>query len=72
MRSATLETLAWVLIFGGGLAVPFGLSLFDFSAGAGRTVTILGGTGIAAGVLLIWLRSRRSDAPPNPDRKGTP
>jgi O-antigen/teichoic acid export membrane protein len=61
MKNSTLETLAWVLLYGGLLLLC--LSIFIFRGGdaahLGWTLATLGGVGAAAGVLAIWWRSRR-------------
>jgi len=60
MRNATLEKLAWVLIYGGLLSLCLGLFVLrggDASLGWGL---VAGGGGVAVmGVLAVWWRSRR-------------
>lgn len=62
MKNSTIETLVWVLIYGGLLAVGLGLALQQQGAGVTGHVLVVGGGIVAAlGVVLIWLRSRRKD-----------
>ena len=62
MKNSTIETLVWVLIYGGLIAVGLGLALQQQGAGvAGHVLVVGGGIVAAAGVVLIWVRSRRKD-----------
>ena len=62
MKNSTLETLVWVLIYGGLLVVGLGLAMQQQGAGvAGHVLVVAGGIVAALGVVLIWLRSRRKD-----------
>lgn len=58
MSVARLETLIWVLIYGGLLAVGLGVMLARESVALGATIAVVGGIVAAAGVVLIWVRSR--------------
>lgn len=60
MRTALLDKLIWVLIFGGMLAGSLGLSMQRGGAALGWLVTVVGGVAVALGVVLILVRSRRS------------
>jgi hypothetical protein len=57
MKPKTMEMLAWVLIYGGGLLVIFALSVMDASEAISWTVKVVGIAAIITGVVLIWLRS---------------
>jgi hypothetical protein len=59
MTNATLEKLAWVLIYSGLLVLCLGLFVHRTSVGLGWALMIAGALDTAAGVLMIWLRSRR-------------
>jgi O-antigen/teichoic acid export membrane protein len=63
MKNSTLETLAWVLLYGGLLLLC--LAVFVFRGGdaahVGWTLVGVGGMAAVAGVLAIWWRSRRQD-----------
>jgi O-antigen/teichoic acid export membrane protein len=65
MKNSTLETLAWVLLYGGLLLLC--LAAFVFRGGdaahLGWMLVAAGGAGTAAGIGAIWWRSRRGDAP---------
>ncbi len=58
-----LETWVWVAIYAGLLAFSLGWFLEDRSAPVGLALMVGGGLSAAAGVLMIYLRSRRSNAP---------
>jgi hypothetical protein len=62
MTNATLEKLAWVLIYSGLLILCLGLFVHRTSvpsAPLGWALMIAGGLDAAAGAVLIWVRSRR-------------
>ena len=61
MRSTTLDTLIWVLVFGGLLV--FSVGLFVPDARPGLQLLLMGGgaASAAAGVVLVAVRARRSD-----------
>ncbi len=62
MKPSTTEKLVWILIYGGLLAVGLGISLQQRgSAALGWTLTVGGGIVAAAGVVLIWVRSKQKD-----------
>ncbi|MDM4766053.1 hypothetical protein [Pelomonas sp. SE-A7] len=55
-----MERLAWILIFGGGLAVSLGIFLLRGGPDGtlmGSLLLAKGGMAIGGGVLMIWLRS---------------
>lgn len=58
-----LDTLVWILIFGGLLALVMGIASHDEAAIAGWSLTVLGGIAAAAGVVLIIVRSRLRETP---------
>lgn len=59
MSNTTLERLAWILIYGGMILLMLGLWLLERDAVIGAVVSAAGGVLASAGVLMIWLRSRR-------------
>ena len=63
---ARLDALVWILIFGGLLVLILGIASHDVAVIAGWSLTALGGTAAAAGVVLIFVRSRLREAPPAP------
>ena len=63
MSNATLQKLIWVLIYGGLLGLVLGLSIQKADDALGWSI-VVGGAGVAAvGALLLFVRSRRKDAP---------
>ncbi|RZJ26654.1 MAG: hypothetical protein EOO54_02115 [Haliea sp.] len=53
-----LDALIWVLIFGGLITLSLGLPTHSAHVIAGWSLTAVGGLAAAAGVTLIWVRSR--------------
>ncbi|MEP6825215.1 MAG: hypothetical protein ABI919_10400 [Ramlibacter sp.] len=53
-----LDTLIWLLIFIGLLTLSLGLATHSSHLIAGWSLTAVGGLAAAAGVTLIWVRSR--------------
>lgn len=70
MKTSTLDTLIWVLIYGGLLGVGLGLSVQRSHNGLGATVVVIGGCVAALGFALIYVRSRMKDD--NAPEKKTP
>jgi hypothetical protein len=58
MRTARLDVLIWVLIFGGLIAVGLGLAVRRADGPLGWTIVVVGGLAAAAGAVLVWVRSR--------------
>lgn len=58
MKTSTVETLVWVLIYGGLLLVGLGLSVQRMHDPLGWSLVVIGGIGAAIGVVLIYVRSR--------------
>lgn len=76
---AWIDTLAWVLIYGGLFAVVLGLATHGVHVVAGWSLGVLGGIATAAGVVLIGVRSRLREPPAggaqssdNQNPRGTP
>ena len=59
MTNAALEKLVWVLIYSGLLLVGLGVFLMRSDTVVGWVVVIAGALDVAAGAVLIWVRSRR-------------
>ncbi len=57
-RLARVETLIWVLIYGGLLAVVLSLFMSDDGQDLAMLLRIVGGIVVASGVVLIAIRSR--------------
>jgi hypothetical protein len=61
MTPATIEKLIWVLIFGGLLVLSLGLFVERQNMAFGWSLVVAGGALAAAGVVLVWVRSRMKD-----------
>jgi hypothetical protein len=53
-----IELLVWVLIYGGLFALVLGIAAHDETAVGGWSLSVLGTLAAAAGVVLIYVRSR--------------
>ena len=60
MSNATLEKLVWVLIYGGLFVVGLGVWSMEHHLAVGWRWSLVGGALVAAGAVLIWVRSRRT------------
>ncbi len=63
MQPKKVETLVWLLIYSGLLIAALGLFLSDSEPAAGSVIIAIGLADVAAGVVLIWLRSRMKPDP---------
>ena len=69
---ARLDTLIWTLIFGGLFTLVLGIASHDETAIGGWSLSVLGTIATAAGVVLIYVRSRLDETPePEPGAKST-
>ena len=59
MSDGSLETLAWVCLFGGLLVVSLGLFVPAGEAALRWSLLGAGAAAVVAGVVLVWVRSRR-------------
>ena len=55
---AWIDTLIWVLIFGGLFGVVLGLATRPQDAAVGWSLIVIGACVTAAGAVLVWVRSR--------------
>ncbi len=60
MKTATIDKLAWVLIYAGLSIAGLGLWYMEHHLAVGWTLVLVGGAMIALAAVLIWVRSRRS------------
>jgi len=60
---ATVERWIWILLYGGLLTLCFGLAVEDRDAALGWSLVTGGGVVAAAGILLIYVRSRMKPKP---------
>jgi uncharacterized membrane protein len=58
MTPQRLETLIWVLIYGGLLAVVFGLFVQRSLPATGWSLVVVGSAVTVAGAVGVWVRSR--------------
>lgn len=58
VRMVRMERLIWTLIYGGLIAVVLGYFLEKSQEQNGSELLAGGGMAVAAGVILIWVRSR--------------
>lgn len=58
MKTSTIETLTWVLIYGGLLTLCLGLAVQRTDTGMGTVMVAGGGVVAAVGAVLIYVRSR--------------
>jgi hypothetical protein len=59
MTNKTLEALVWVCIYAGMFGAGLGIWLIEHHLAVGLTLTLAGCGLVAAGVVMILLRSRR-------------
>ncbi|MEO7852368.1 MAG: hypothetical protein ABIR94_08975 [Rubrivivax sp.] len=60
MDNTTIEKLVWVFIYAGMAVFGLGVWFIEHSLAVGSTLLVFGGAAMAAGVVLIWLRSKRN------------
>jgi hypothetical protein len=61
---AWVERLAWILIYAGSFSIVLGIVSGEVHVIAGWSLGVLGGIAVAAGIVLIVVRSRLSETPP--------
>ena len=66
MNAARIQKWVWILIYGGMFLLALGLSVQLRDESLGWGIAAPGIALIAAGILLIWLRSRIKDSPETP------
>jgi hypothetical protein len=59
VSNSTLETLIWLLIYGGLLMLCMAVFVRRSGAVLGWVLMLLGGAAVLLGVVLVWVRSRR-------------
>jgi hypothetical protein len=62
-KIATIERWIWILLYGGLLTLVVGLAVEDRDAALGWSMVTGGGVAAAAGLFLIYLRSRMKSEP---------
>ena len=61
---AWVERLVWILIYGGVIALTLGVATGGRHRAASWSLGVIGGLAVAAGVVLVVVRSRLSEGPP--------
>jgi len=61
MSNKTIDILVWVCIYAGLFGLGLGIWFTEHHLAVGVTLMLLSGGLIAAGAVLVWLRSRRPD-----------
>jgi hypothetical protein len=61
LRTKRIENLIWILIYGGLFSMLAGAIAHGSSGTTGKTLVVLGGIAAAAGVVLIYVRSKMGD-----------
>ena len=59
MTNKTIEVLVWICIYAGLFVFGLGIWFTEHQLAAGITLMVFGAGLVAAGAVLIWLRSRR-------------
>ena len=59
MTNKTIEVLVWICIYAGLFVFGLGIWFTEHHLAAGITLMAFGAGLVAAGAVLIWLRSRR-------------
>ena len=69
MKTSTVDTLIWVLIYGGLLTVGLGVSVQRSDDALGYGLVVAGAVMAVAGFALIYVRSRMNESPQTKDKK---
>lgn len=67
MKTSTVDTLIWVLVYGGLIGVGLGVSVQRSDNDLGLGLAIVGGVVAVVGFALIYVRSRMNETPLNKD-----
>jgi hypothetical protein len=59
MDNTSLDKLIWVLIYAGVFGAGLGVWFVEHHLAVGLTLLLAGAASVAAGAVLIWIRSRR-------------
>ncbi|AKJ29301.1 hypothetical protein [Caldimonas brevitalea] len=62
MKTSTLETWIWVLIYGGLLVLCLGVFVARRDEALGQGFMLVGAVAAVVGVVLIYVRSRRKSS----------
>jgi hypothetical protein len=62
---ARLDLIAWGMIYGGLFMLVLGIASHDETVVGGWSLSLVGGSAAVAGVVLIFVRSRFPEPPPD-------
>ena len=68
MSTARIDTWIWVLVYGGLIVLGVGLTVQRSDDSFGWVIALIGALLIAAGTLLVWIRSRKTADNPSTKR----
>ena len=66
MSAARIDSLVWILVYGGLFVGGAGFALWKSGASYGTPVMAFGIAAVVAGIVLIVVRSRMPDPTPDP------
>ena len=66
---ARIDSLAWILIYGGLFALILGIASHDETVVGGWSLSVLGGIATIAGIVLVSVRSRLREPDPTPNKQ---
>ena len=69
MSTARIDTWVWVLVYGGLVVLGVGLTVQRSDDTFGWIIALVGALLIAAGALLVWIRSRTTADKPSTEKK---
>lgn len=61
MSASRVEILIWVLIYGGLLTLSWSVFVHEDAVGTVWTMRVAAAAAVAAGAVLVWVRSRMKD-----------
>ena len=68
MKTSTVDTLIWALVYGGLILVGLGFSVQRADNGLGYGLAIVGSLATVVGFALIYVRSRMKELPLTKDK----
>ena len=69
MSTARIDTWIWLLVYGGLVVLGVGLTVQRSDGAFGWVIALVGALLIAAGALLVWIRSRTTADNPSTEKK---
>ena len=68
MNAKRIEKWIWVLVYAGLAGFGLGLAVQRSDESMGWVIVVVGATLVAAGALLVWIRSRMNTDTPQPEK----